>query len=75
MTAVETKPCVKYVGFAHKRIVSAQSWSAIGITAPTVVWDESNDFSVPVAKFTEPQQEYLLKVDRTPRGAALFRRV
>jgi hypothetical protein len=65
---------VKYVGFAHKRIISAQSWQSLGIKAGTVVWDESNDFSVPVAKLPDTAVDYLLKVDRTPHGAALFRR-
>lgn len=46
---------VKYVGLAHRRMITAQDWRGVGINGQTVVWEGSNGFAVPLDQFTDDQ--------------------
>lgn len=57
---------VHYTGHADQRTLSVKEWGGIGIAGDKVkdvVWNKSNDFSVPKSEFSKEQLKYLLEDD------------
>lgn len=54
---------VKYVGLAHRRIITADEWRGIGMDAQTTVWGPENGFSVPADQFTDNQMRRAIEAD------------
>ena len=53
-------PTVHYVGSSSNRVITQEEWEQAGITdQPTVMWDESNDRTVPLDSLTELAQQRL----------------
>lgn len=72
---------IKYIGLAHRRVISAEEWAAAGVTGMgTVEWSYMNNFSVPIDHFTddalrvaiEPDNFFIVSGGDDPRE--LFRR-
>lgn len=50
---------VKYVGFADVRKISKADWARVGVEdQEQVVWDKSNDFTVPLADLKAGAEGY-----------------
>lgn len=55
---------IKYTGDAGVREITAAQWKTAGVEdQETVVWDASNDYTVPLSKFT-PDAIAVLRRDR-----------
>lgn len=54
---------VRYVGAAHRRVISASDWRSARLTGDQVVWEAQNGFAVPLDLFTEKQIETAIKPD------------
>lgn len=46
---------VKYIGPSHRRMITAEDWRTVGVTADTVVWSAFNGFAVPLDQFSDDQ--------------------
>lgn len=57
---------VKYVGEAGVREISKADWKNAGIEHDAVVWDSSNDYTLPASSFSDDAL-LLLKRDRNLR--------
>lgn len=56
---------VKYIGTAHRRIITARDWQEAGLDGETFEWSFRNGFSVPVDQFTEDQLADAIRPDPT----------
>lgn len=55
---------VRYIGPSHSRMILADEWKAAGVTdMGSVVWDATNNFSVPVERFTDKAMEVAIHPD------------
>lgn len=54
---------VKYIGQTHQRMITAQEWRSVGITADTMVWNAGNGFAVPLDLFTESMLRKAIEPD------------
>lgn len=54
---------VRYVGPAHRRVISSADWRSVRVNADQIVWEAQNGFALPVDMFTEDQIKRAIEVD------------
>jgi hypothetical protein len=54
---------VRYVGPAHRRVITVSDWRAVGVDAPLSIWHSQNGFAIPAELFTESQIQKAFKND------------
>lgn len=54
---------VRYVGPAHRRMISSADWKSGRMSGDTVVWDASNGFVVPIDQFSDEQIKKAIEPD------------
>lgn len=55
---------VRYVGKAHRRVITAADWRSIRLTGEQHIWESQNGFAIPLDQFTEDQIKKAIGPDK-----------
>lgn len=50
---------VRYIGDAHRRVLSRADWKGVGSGQGETVWEKKNNFSIPLDDFDADAQAYI----------------
>lgn len=50
---------VRYIGTADRREISKKDWKAVDLVHDAVVWDRSNNFTIPVEDISEDAWQHI----------------
>jgi hypothetical protein len=54
---------VRYVGAAHRRVITAADWRSVGVKGDQVIWEAQNGFAVPLDQFNDAQIKKAIERD------------